>query len=85
MVLIDRHRHTYIALSQGPKFIKCVPMVSGELTTARISQEEAEDLGIEAYPTYPLERAVAVFLAHPGGISEAAARELRALVASVEA
>lgn len=80
MVLIDRHRHTYIALSQGPKFIKCVPMASGELTTTRISQEEAEDLGIEATPAYPLEKAVVAFLAHPGGISEAAARELRGLL-----
>lgn len=78
-VLIDRNRRSAIVLRQGHKYVHLVQMDDGELTTSRLTDEELDDRGFKPLD-YPLERAVAHFLAHNGGVSPAARRELASLL-----
>lgn len=74
-VIADSGRRTAIVIAQGPKFISCVRMDAGELTTTRLPQEQIEAEGWRPID-YPVERAIDIYLAHPGGVSPAARRAL---------
>lgn len=78
MVIVDCNRHTGIVISQGPKYIGAVLMESGQLTTTRLTQEQYDEVCFKQID-YPLEKAIQIFINHPGGISEAARRALESM------
>lgn len=79
-VIIDRNRRSAIITRQGHKFVHLVQLTEGELTTSRLTDEELHDRGFQPLPNYPLDRAVGLYLAHQGGVSDAARRELTNLL-----
>jgi hypothetical protein len=79
MVLIDHNRHTAIVLSHGPVWVTCVRMQDGLLTTGRLSRDQMSTEGWRELD-YPTDKAIRQYLRHPGGLSEAAKRELETLL-----
>ena len=77
-VLQDRSRRTLIVVKQGTKFVHGVELTEGELTVRRFTDQDLDERGFRDI-NYPLDRAVAQFLRHNGGVSDAARRALNAL------
>lgn len=74
-VMQDRSRRTLIVVRQGTKYIHGVELTDGELTMKRFTDEELSDRGFRDI-SYPLDRAIGIFLNHQGGISDSARRAL---------
>lgn len=74
-VLLSRGRKSAILISQGPKYWTVVLMKGGLITTTRLTLKQVEDGGWHPVD-YPLAAAIAHFLTHPAGVSDAARREL---------
>jgi hypothetical protein len=81
MVVKDRSGRTAIVLQAGRKWTQLVELVSGQLTIRKILNERMVDY---RPLQYPLDQAVNKFLAHSGGVSDAARRELVSLLSHNE-
>ena len=75
----DRNAHHAIVYKIGKAKISFVEMKKGRLTTRSLPDLKFFNLRQFERVEYPLERAVASFLEHAGGVSEAARRALLAL------
>lgn len=76
----DHHAHHAIVYKIGKTRISFVEMKKGKLVTQVLADKKFFDLRRFERVEYPLVRAVENFLQHGGGVSETAARALRALV-----
>ena len=81
MVVKDRGGRTAIVLSTGRKWTQLVELASGQLTISKVLNGRMDDW---RPLDYPLAQAVAKFLAHSGGVSDAARRELLSLLSQQE-
>lgn len=79
----DRNAHHAIVYKIGKNKISFVEMKKGRLVTRALPDKNFFDMRRFERVEYPLERAVENFLNHGGGVSEKAARALRALVKGV--
>lgn len=73
-VVRDHNSKTAILFKEGRKFVHFIPMKSGKLTVKRLPL-------VRFFNTYqdadiPLERAVTTYIAHSGGHTETALKEL---------
>ena len=75
MVLIDRSGRTAILIRQTESALRLIEMDAGELALSRMSEDEFAERGFRPLD-YPIGRAIRRFLAHAGGVSEAARKAL---------
>lgn len=75
-VLTNRHRETALLLTSGPVWATVVRMAAGVLHISRMCRDELAAETWRELAEYPIPRAVDHFIHHPGGVSDAARREI---------
>ncbi len=77
IVVRDRNGHTAILVGQGPTYVQLIEMRSSALTVSRLTEDAYADRGFRAID-YGVPRAARHFLAHRGGVGDAARIALEA-------